>query len=116
MGDLDRNDAFTKIAAVDLGSNTCRLIIAKVFEDGTHENLEVFSRIVRLAENLSHSKNLENSAIERTLAVLKICARKIKEHNPSIIRCVATEACRKAGNSDIFRKLVYNTTSLDLEA
>ena len=77
--------------------------------------MDVFSRIVRLAENLSHSESLETSAIERALAVLKICARKIKEHNPAVVRCVATEACRKAGNSDVFRKLVYTDTGLDLE-
>lgn len=105
----------TKIAAVDLGSNTCRLIISEVFSDGTRKNLEIFSRMVRLAENLSHSESLEPAAMERAISVLKTCSRKIKDYQPSHIRCVATEACRRSSNSDFFRRSVKQKTSLKLE-
>lgn len=104
-----------KVAALDLGSNTCRLIIAEVFPDGAFENVEVFSRIVRLGENLSQSNKLQSAAIERAVGALRICSRKIDEHRPLLVRCVATEACRRAQNADYFKKLVRQETKLRLE-
>jgi len=115
MARKDQIDNTIKVAALDLGSNTCRLIIATIFQDGTFEPVEIFSRIVRLGENLSRSNKLESAAIERTLGALRTCARKIEEHQPALVRCVATEACRRAHNADHFRKLVRLETRLRLE-
>ena len=105
----------TRIAALDLGSNTCRLIISEVFQGGTYKNLEVFSRIVRLAENLSRSERLSPLAMERTITALRICSRKISDYQPLRVRCVATEACRRAHNIDYFKKRVQEETRLRLE-
>lgn len=104
-----------RVAAVDLGSNTCRLIICEVLEGGGLENLEIFSRTVRLGEDLSHSGKLSVDAMDRAVSVLKICALKIKKYAPERLRCVATEACRQASNVESFKSLVAKVTGLSLE-
>lgn len=105
-----------RVAAIDLGSNTCRLVIAEVSPTKEVRNLEVFSRVVRLGENLSRSGYLAPSATERAVAVLGFCARKMRAYAPiSLVRCVATEACRRALNGEAFKKNIEAKVGLSID-
>jgi len=107
-----RSGAF---AALDLGTNNCRLLIA--VPDGS-ERIRVvgsFSRIVRLGEGLAASGTLSAAAMERALDALKICAERIARHEISARRLIATEACRRAANGAAFLDRVRRETGLDLE-
>ena len=100
-------------AALDLGTNNCRLMIATL----SHSHfriVEAFSRIVRLGEGLSHSGNLSERAMERALKALKICAEKIAKRGAVRVRAVATQACRIAGNGRDFIARVERETGLKL--
>src|SRR5215213_6204101 len=83
--------------AVDLGTNNCRLLIARPV-DGGFTVVDAFSRIVRLGEGLSRSGKLTDEAMDRAVAALAICGEKLRRRNVSLSRAVATEACRRAVN------------------
>jgi exopolyphosphatase/guanosine-5'-triphosphate,3'-diphosphate pyrophosphatase len=100
--------------AIDLGTNNCRLLIAKPTTDGFRV-IDAFSRIVRLGEGLSASGELSEAAIRRSIAALRICADKIARRGVTRLRCVATEACRKAANGAEFIDRVQAATGLRLE-
>lgn len=102
------------IAALDLGTNNCRLLIARVRGDGFRV-IDGFSRIVRLGEGLDSSGRLSEAAMERTRAALKICAEKIKRRSVFSGRYVATEACRRAENGADFLQKMEDETGLRLE-
>ena len=89
------------VAALDLGTNNCRLLIAAPDAGGGFRVVDSFSRIVRLGEGLAHSGALSEAAMERTLAALKICAEHIKKHGVRRVRAVATQACRQAANASL---------------
>lgn len=101
-------------AALDLGTNNCRLLIARPHGDG-FTVIDAFSRIVRLGEGLASSGQLSDAAIDRTLAALRICADKLKRRNVALARSVATEACRQAGNGTAFIERVYAETGIALD-
>ena len=102
------------IAAIDLGTNNCRLLVARV--EGTRfEVVDSFSRIVRLGEGLQRTGRLGEPAIHRTIQALRICARIMARHQVSEARCVATEACRRARNADAFVERVRLATGLSFE-
>lgn len=100
--------------AVDLGTNNCRLLVAKP-ESSSFRVIDSFSRIVRLGEGVSQSGKLSDEAIDRTIAALNICADKMKRRGVSKMRCVATEVCRKAENSDEFLLRVKEDVGIDLD-
>lgn len=100
-------------AALDLGTNNCRLMIA-AFHNGQFRIVEAFSRIVRLGEGLSQSGSLQERAIERSLAALKLCAEKIGRRDVVKLRAVATQACRIARNGADFIRRVEVETGLKL--
>lgn len=102
------------IAAIDLGTNSCRLLVARV-EGQTFRVIDSFSRVVRLGEGLQATNLLTEDAIDRTVEALKICKTKITQNNVEIVRAVTTEACRRAGNSDILVQRVLNETGITLE-
>ena len=101
-------------AALDLGTNNCRLLIAHPTRHGFRV-VDGFSRIVRLGEGVSEAGALSDAAIERTVEALKICSKKMSRRQVSMSRCVATQAARSADNSDYFVKRVRQETGLDLE-
>ncbi len=101
-------------AAVDLGTNNCRLLMAKPSAGG-FKVVGSFSRIVRLGEGMAESGHLSEAAMNRTLEALKICASKINSVAPARTRAVATEACRSAANRQIFVDRVKAETGLDIE-
>ncbi len=104
----------SRLAALDLGTNNCRLLVAEITEDGL-AIVDSFSRIVRLGEGLARTNRLSDPAMARTLAALKICARIIARHRVAGARCVATEACRRATNGADFIRRVRRVTGLVLE-
>ncbi|NIJ22148.1 exopolyphosphatase/guanosine-5'-triphosphate,3'-diphosphate pyrophosphatase [Sphingomonas naasensis] len=101
-------------AALDLGTNNCRLLIARPQGAG-FTVIDAFSRIVRLGEGLATTGMLSDAAIERTIAALRICAEKLKRRNVALARSVATEACRQASNGSAFIERVYHETGIALD-
>jgi exopolyphosphatase/guanosine-5'-triphosphate,3'-diphosphate pyrophosphatase len=100
-------------AALDLGTNNCRLLIASPTARGFRV-LEAFSRIVRLGDGLTHTGRLDTAAMERALAALRICADRIRRRGAPHVRCVATQACRSAENGADFIARVEAETGLKL--
>jgi exopolyphosphatase / guanosine-5'-triphosphate,3'-diphosphate pyrophosphatase len=84
-------------AALDLGTNNCRLLIARPLGDG-FVVIDAFSRVVRLGEGLAQTGRLSQAAMDRALGALRICADKLRKRNVHLARSVATEACRRAEN------------------
>lgn len=109
-----RHNRKDHIAAIDLGSNTCRLLVARP-DDNRYKVVDSFSRVVRLGSNIRSSGVLSEDAITRTIEALKVCADKLSKYPISKIRAVATEACRQANNQDEFIKLVRAETGIELE-
>jgi exopolyphosphatase/guanosine-5'-triphosphate,3'-diphosphate pyrophosphatase len=100
--------------AIDLGTNNCRLLIARP-SDGGFTVIDAFSRIVRLGEGLSRTGELSNEAMDRAVAALAICAEKLRRRNVSLSRSVATEACRRAINGGEFAARVRDQTGIVLD-
>ena len=101
-------------AAIDLGTNNCRLLIAKPSADGFIV-VDAFSRIVRLGEGLAATGRISDEAIERAIAALTICADKLRRRHVTLARSVATEACRRASNGADFIHRVYRETGIALD-
>ena len=101
-------------AALDLGTNNCRLLVATP-EGGSFRVIDAFSRIVRLGEGLEREERLNEAAIERTIAALRICAAKMTRKRVLRARNVATEACRRAVNCQEFLDRVETETGLVFE-
>lgn len=101
-------------AALDLGTNNCRLLIARPTRDGFRV-VEAFSRIVRLGEGLSSSGRLSDAAMARTIDALKICSEKMARRGVTVARAVATEACRRASNGAEFLHEVKGATGIALD-
>ena len=101
-------------AALDLGTNNCRLLVAEPSPDGFRV-VDSFSRIVRLGEGVAQSGNLKPEAMDRALGALRVCSQKLDDRPLARARLIATEACRRAGNGAHFLARVRNETGLDLE-
>lgn len=101
-------------AALDLGTNNCRLLVARAAESGFRV-IDAFSRIVRLGEGVNASGLLSEAAMQRTVDALKICALKIANRGVTRARYVATEACRRAGNCEDFLERVHAVTGIAIE-
>lgn len=102
------------LAAIDLGTNNCRLLVARPTGAGFRV-IDAYSRIVRLGEGLSRTGLLSDEAMERTIAALRICARKMQQRRVTRARSVATEACRRATNCEAFLQRVRAETGLEIE-
>lgn len=101
-------------AALDLGTNNCRLLIARP----SGENftvIDAFSRVVRLGEGLAMSGRLGDAAMDRALGALHVCAEKLRRRNVYLARSVATEACRRAANGAEFIERVRQETGIVLD-
>jgi exopolyphosphatase/guanosine-5'-triphosphate,3'-diphosphate pyrophosphatase len=101
-------------AALDLGTNNCRLLIACPSGDGFRV-VDSFSRIIRLGEGITATGCISDAAIERAIAALSICRDKIRSKKAKRLRLIATEACRAASNADGFRDRVAAETGIRLE-
>ena len=101
-------------AAIDLGTNNCRLLIAR--PAGDHFTvIDAFSRVVRLGEGLAQTGRLSDAAMDRTLGALQVCSDKLKRRNVHLARSVATEACRRAENGAEFIARAAQETGILLD-
>lgn len=101
-------------AALDLGTNNCRLLIARPAGEN-FTVIDAFSRVVKLGEGLAHSGRLSDAAMERTLGALRVCSDKLQRRNVLLARSVATEACRRAANGAEFIARVRDETGIVLD-
>lgn len=104
----------TVYGALDLGTNNCRLLLARPSRRGFRV-VDAFSRIIRLGEGVSQSGRLSDHAMSRTLDALKVCAGKLDRHQVRRTRMVATQACRVAENGAEFIATVRDRFGLDIE-
>jgi exopolyphosphatase/guanosine-5'-triphosphate,3'-diphosphate pyrophosphatase len=108
-------------AALDLGTNNCRLLIARPERRPRRRNsdflrvVDAFSRIVRLGEGLGRAGRISEEAIARTIEALEICREKMDARGVTRMRLVATQACRGAENGDEFVERVRERTGLKLD-
>jgi exopolyphosphatase/guanosine-5'-triphosphate,3'-diphosphate pyrophosphatase len=100
--------------ALDLGTNNCRLLVARPSRRG-FQVIDAFSRIIRLGEGVSQTGRLSDAAIARTLEALKVCSDKMQRRNVRRSRLIATEACRVAENGGDFVRRVREETGLTIE-
>jgi exopolyphosphatase/guanosine-5'-triphosphate,3'-diphosphate pyrophosphatase len=101
-------------AALDLGTNNCRLLVARPTADGFRV-IDAFSRIIRLGEGISASGRISEAAILRAIDALSICRDKMKNRVVTRARLIATEACRAAENGEEFRACIAEKAGLELE-
>lgn len=101
-------------AALDLGTNNCRLMIAGV-NDGACQVVDNFNRSIRLGEGLQASGMLTDAAMNRAIGALHACAGRMRHWPLQAVRGVATEACRQAGNAKAFLRRVREETGIQLD-
>jgi exopolyphosphatase/guanosine-5'-triphosphate,3'-diphosphate pyrophosphatase len=112
--DAPRPDPAQLYAALDLGTNSCRMLIAQPKGSQFHV-VDSFSKSVQLGQGLEASGRLSRASMARTAQALQICRRKIEQHEVKRMRLVATEACRRAKNAAEFLSFVHRETGLPLE-
>lgn len=114
---MDKNSSRPKdvYAALDLGTNNCRLLVAIPQQPGRFRVIDAFSRIVRLGEGLAASGRLNDQAMDRAVEALKACADKLAIRETKNVRLIATEACRRAENGEEFLSRVHEEAGLKLE-
>jgi exopolyphosphatase/guanosine-5'-triphosphate,3'-diphosphate pyrophosphatase len=101
-------------AALDLGTNSCRMLIATP-EGGHFRVVDAFAKSVRLGSGLERTGHLSQGSISRTISALEVCADKLRRYKVGTMRLVATEACRRARNGGHFLARVTRETGLRLE-
>ena len=101
-------------AALDLGTNNCRLLVARATRDGFRV-VDAFSRIIRLGEGITSSGRLSDAAIVRAVEALRVCSAKMRNRGVTRARLIATEACRAAGNGLEFLDRVRDQVGIELE-
>ncbi len=101
-------------AALDLGTNSCRMLIAQP-KGSQFQVIDSFSKTVQLGVGLEASGRLSRASMARTVQALRICQQKIAKHEVKRMRLVATEACRRARNARDFMRSVHRETGLTLE-
>ena len=109
-----RPRADARVAALDLGTNNCRLLIAQPTGGGNLRIVDSFSRIVRLGEGVGQTGELSPAAIERTIAALKICSEHIRAKGVRRVRAIATEACRQARNASVLLARARDEAGIEL--
>lgn len=111
---LSQPDQMPLYAALDLGTNSCRMLIAQP-RGNQFKVVDSFSKSVQLGAGLESSGRLSRAAIYRTIQALRVCRQKLKRHRVEQMRLVATEACRRASNGADFMKRVERETGLKLD-
>src|SRR5690606_33126490 len=112
--DQPRTSPRQAYAAIDLGTNNCRLLIARPAQQN-FVVIDAFSRVVRLGEGLAQTGRLSDEAMDRALGALHVCADKLRRRNVRLARSVATEACRRANNGAAFIERVREETGIRLD-
>jgi exopolyphosphatase/guanosine-5'-triphosphate,3'-diphosphate pyrophosphatase len=111
--DFER-DGDAVYGALDLGTNNCRLLLARPSRRGFRV-VDAFSRIIRLGEGVSQTGRLSDQAMSRTMDALKVCAAKLQRHRTVRARMVATQACRIAENGQDFITRVRDNFGIEIE-
>src|SRR5215470_3225437 len=101
-------------AALDLGTNNCRLLVARPTRDGFRV-IDAFSRIIRLGEGITSSGRLSEAAILRAVDALRVCRGKMRNRGVTRARLIATEACRAAANGQDFLTRVREQVGIALD-
>src|ERR1700755_1548534 len=101
-------------AALDLGTNNCRLLVARPTSDGFRV-VDAFSRIIRLGEGIAASRRISEAAIARAVDALLVCRDKMRARDVIRARLIATEACRAAENGEEFRSRIARDAGVELE-
>ena len=101
-------------AALDLGTNSCRMLIARP-TGSQFQVVDSFSKPVQLGQGLEASGRLSRASMSRTVHALQVCRRKLEQHDVQNMRLVATEACRRARNSRDFMRMIRRETGLPIE-
>ena len=101
-------------AALDLGTNNCRLLVARPTANGFRV-VDAFSRIIRLGEGVAASRRISEAAIGRAVEALLVCRDKMRARGVMRARLIATEACRAAENGEEFRNRVAKEAGIELE-
>jgi exopolyphosphatase / guanosine-5'-triphosphate,3'-diphosphate pyrophosphatase len=114
-GKRRRTHSAPLLAVLDLGSNNCRLLIARPAADGAFRVVDSFSRIVRLGEGVARTGRLSDAAIARTLSALAVCAEHIRVSGAHHVRAIATAAARGASNADELVDRARDETGIALE-
>lgn len=109
-----RGRRYKTYAALDLGTNNCRLLIARKTENGFRV-IDSYSRSVRLGAGLATTGRLADDNIKAAIDALTVCSRKLHARKVKRWRCVATQACRQAENGEEFMRQVKAQTGLRLE-
>lgn len=110
----DRRPPGPAYAAIDLGTNNCRMLVARRAPEG-FRIIDSFSRIVRLGEGLNDAGALSPAAMDRVIAALEVCAEKIERRSVKAARCVATQACRIASNGPELMARIREETGLEFD-
>ncbi len=110
----DRPGSSKLYAALDLGTNSCRMLIARPQGSGFHV-VDSFSKSVQLGSGLEKTGRLSRGSMSRTIQALRICQQKLRRNKVRRMRLVATEACRRALNGDEFMNRITRETGLRLE-
>lgn len=98
--------AAVRVAAIDCGTNTIRLLVADVYPDGRLSDVLRRSRIVRLGEGVDRTGLLSAAALERTRVALVDYTEQLRALGASRVRMAATSATRDAANRDEFVTMV----------
>lgn len=101
-------------AAVDLGTNNCRLLIARSLANG-FQVVDSYSNVVRLGAGLATTGKLAEPNMDAAIKAINVCAAKMKAKSVSRWRCIATQACREASNGEAFMERIKNETGLSFE-
>jgi len=109
---MDDRSSVRLYGAIDLGTHNCRMLIAEADQAGRFRIIDAFSRPVRLGEGLSATGRLCGAAMDRALAALAVCARRLTSLGVARVRVIATEACRRAANGAAFLQRVLAETGL----
>jgi exopolyphosphatase/guanosine-5'-triphosphate,3'-diphosphate pyrophosphatase len=113
-GAAGRNTSGPTYAALDLGTNNCRLLVARATRD-SFRVIDSFSRIIRLGEGVTASGRLSEAAIARAIEALRVCRVKMRNRGVTRARLIATEACRTAANGVDFLDRVWAEVGIELE-
>ena len=107
--------ARTSFAAIDLGTNNCRMLVAEIDRRGGFRVVDGYSQIVRLGEGLAATGKLADTAMARAYNALSVCAARIAARQPVAVGCIATQACRGASNGERFLARIRQDFGLDFE-
>jgi len=112
--DIDRDRREPAFAALDLGTNNCRLLIGAPTSGGFRV-LDSFSRIVRLGEGMAGTGRLGVPAMDRAIEALRACSARLARRPIRAVRAIATEACRRASNVGEFLARVQTETGIHFD-